>query len=157
MNDVRSTARIAFPILTAVWAGTIIGVSLIATPVKFQAPSLSMPVALEIGRYTFRLFTNLELGFLIAAIVIAWLARTRRITACVLAAVAIIVLLQRYWLLPELDRRVSQILAGSPVVFSHSHWMYAALDVFKPALLIAAAVLEYRSQSADAGKLRSLR
>jgi hypothetical protein len=59
--------------------------------------------------------------------------------------VAIQLLLQRYWLLPELDRQVSQILAGSPIAFSGLHWVYAGFDVFKPALLITAAVLEYRS------------
>jgi hypothetical protein len=129
----------------AVWAGAIIGVSLISTPVKFQAPSLTMPVGLEIGRYTFRLFANLELGFLIGAVITAIMARPRRITAFALGAVAVQLLLQRFWLLPELDRRVSQILAGSAIVFSAWHWVYVAFDVCKPALLIAAAAIEYNS------------
>lgn len=130
----------------AVWAGTIVGVSLISTPVKFQAPTLTMPVALEIGRYTFRLFANLELGFLVVILVAAAVVRPRRLTLFAIGAVAIQFMLQRFWLLPELDRGVSRILAGGPIVFSALHWLYAAFDVCKPVLLILAAVIECRSQ-----------
>lgn len=146
MNDLRTTARLLFLILVTVWAGAIIGVSLIATPVKFQAPSLSIPVGLEVGRYTFRLFARVELCFLIGVIVTASIAQPRRITVLALAVVAIQLLLQRYWLLPVLDYRVSQILAGGPALFSNSHWTYAAFEAIKTTLLIAAAAIEYRSQ-----------
>ena len=146
MNDARGTARGIFLIVAAVWAGAIIGVSFIATPVKFQAPSLTIPVGLEIGRYTFRLFARVELVFLIALIVTAFLARPRRVTLVALAIVAAAVLLERHWLLPVLDARVSQILAGGAISFSSSHWVYAALEAVKAALLIAAAGTEYRYQ-----------
>jgi hypothetical protein len=80
-----------------------------------------MPVALEIGRYTFRLLARVELCFLIAAIIAARIARPRSLTVFALAAVAVVVVLQHYWLLPALDHRVSQILAGGAVTFSTSH------------------------------------
>lgn len=141
MKRAGNTARIVFSILAAVWAGTIIGLSLIATPVKFQAPLLSMPVALEVGRYTFQFFANVELGFSILLIVSAAIARIRRFAAFAIGAVVLQVLLERFWLLPDLDRGVSRILAGGPVVFSNSHWIYAVFEVLKAALLIAAAWL----------------
>lgn len=146
MNDARGAALGIFLILAAVWAGAIIGVSFIATPVKFQAPSLTIPVGLEVGRYTFRLFARVELVFLIALIITAFVARPRRITVVALAIVAGAILVERYWLLPALDARVSQILAGGPISFSSSHWVYAALEAVKAALLIAATGIEYRSQ-----------
>jgi hypothetical protein len=37
-------------VLFILWAGLILGVSFIATPVKFMAQHLTMPVALEIGK-----------------------------------------------------------------------------------------------------------
>ena len=144
MSDPRSAARLVFLILTVLWAGAILGVSFIATPVKFQAPSLSMLVGLEVGRYTYRLFARLELCCLVGVIAAASLASARRITVVALALVSIQLLLERYWLLPELDRRVSQILAGGPVLFSNSHWVYAGFEALKVALLIAAAAFEYR-------------
>ena len=142
----KVTARIVFLMLITVWAGIVIGVSLLATPVKFQAPSLTMPVALEVGRYTFRLLARVELCFLIAVLIAARIARPRFITAIALVLVAAIVLLQRYWLLPALDHRVSQILAGGAISFSTGHWVYAVMEVAKSALLITAGVVEYRSQ-----------
>jgi hypothetical protein len=130
----------------ALWAAAIIGLSFIATPVKFQAPHLTMPVALEIGRYTFRLFSNVELGFLLAIVAAAAFARPRRITIVMLAVVAVQLLLERWWLLPELDARVSRILAGGAVAFSSSHWVYAVFDGLKTVLLIAATAIEYQPE-----------
>jgi hypothetical protein len=135
----RNAARLVLSLLTALWAGAIIGLSFIATPVKFQAPHLTMPVALEIGRYTFRLFSNVELGFLTATVIAALFARPRRATVVMLAMVAIQLLLERWWLLPELDARVAQILAGGAVTLTSSHWIYAVFDGLKAALLIGCA------------------
>ncbi|HXE62390.1 MAG TPA: hypothetical protein VN519_02565 [Bryobacteraceae bacterium] len=140
MKNGRTTARLVLSLLMTLWAGAIIGLSFIATPVKFQAPDLSMGVALEVGRYTFRLFSNVELGFLVAIVIAAGFARPRRIVIAMLGAVAVQLLLERWWLLPELDARVSQILAGGAVTFTSSHWIYAAFDVGKAALLIAGAI-----------------
>lgn len=139
-------AKLALFMLVTVWAGIIIGVSLIATPVKFQAPSLTMPVGLEVGRYTFRLLARVELCFLIAVLIAAGVARPRPITLLVLGLIAIQMLLQRYWLLPVLDNRVSQILAGNAVSVSIHHRVYAVMEIAKSALLITAAVLEFRFQ-----------
>jgi hypothetical protein len=144
----KTTARFILSLLMALWAGAIFGLSFLATPVKFQAPHLTMPVALEVGRYTFRLFSNVELGFLIAIVVAALVARPRRSTILILAVVAVQLLLGRWWLLPELDARVSRILAGGTVAFSPAHWIYAVFDGLKAVLLIAAATMENRSNSA---------
>ncbi|HLH04560.1 MAG TPA: hypothetical protein VKX25_17470 [Bryobacteraceae bacterium] len=145
MNSIRHAARATLPILATLWAGTIIGVSFVATPAKFQAASLSLRAGVEVGRYTFQWFSALELVFSSVVVVAAILARTKARIAIMLAVAVIELLLQRYWLLPELDRRVSEILAGAPVVFSPLHWMYAALDASKAALLITASAMEYRS------------
>jgi hypothetical protein len=143
---VNNRARIVISLLMALWAGAIIGLSFIATPVKFQAPHLTTPVALEVGRYTFGLFSNVELGFLIAIVIAAALAQPRRITVILLTAVAVQLLLERWWLLPELDARVSQILAGGAITFTSLHWIYATFDACKAALLICGALSSYTSR-----------
>ncbi len=44
------------PQLLLIWAGVALGVAFVATPAKFLAPSLSLPVALDVGRHTFAVY-----------------------------------------------------------------------------------------------------
>jgi hypothetical protein len=46
--------------LLFVWSGLLIGVSFVATPAKFLAPSLQLPQALDVGRWTFHVLTLME-------------------------------------------------------------------------------------------------
>lgn len=124
-------------------------------PVKFQAPSLTLPTAVEIGRYTFRLLARLELGFLLAALVLATIQKPQKKTIVVLALVMGVMTLQRYWLLPVLDDRVSQLLTGSTLTSSIHHRLYAVTEAIKVVLLITGAVVEYHSQTkSESNRLR---
>jgi hypothetical protein len=138
--------RILFLIVLAVWAGIIIGVSLIATPVKFQAPSLTLETGLEIGRYTFRFLGRVELCLLVITLAAAAIAQTPKAVWIVLALIIVILAVQHFWLLPFLDKRVSEILAGAPPSFSIRHKIFAAMEAGKALLLIAAAATGYYSQ-----------
>lgn len=46
-------APTALAALLLLWAGVLIGVSFLAAPAKFAAPSLSLPVAMDVGRQEF--------------------------------------------------------------------------------------------------------
>ncbi len=46
--------------LALLWIGLLIGVSFLATPAKFLAASLTLPVALDVGRHTFAIFNRVE-------------------------------------------------------------------------------------------------
>lgn len=146
LSVMKTDARIALLILAAVWAGIVIGVSLIATPAKFQAPSLTMQAGLEVGRYTFRMLGRVELCFLILTIAAATLARPGRVTTVILTLIVAIVALQRLWLLPYLDSRVSDIIAGAAPTFSIQHVIYTGMEIGKATLLIACAVIGFRSE-----------
>lgn len=139
-----TAARIIFLIAVAVWAGIIIGVSLIATPVKFQAPSLTLETGLEIGRYTFRFLGRVELCLLVITLAAGIIAQTPKTVWIVLALIIVVLAVQRFWLLPFLDNRVSEILAGAAPSFSIRHKIFAALEAAKAMLLIVAAAIAYR-------------
>ena len=58
----RRNAAAGALILATFWAGIVIGVSFIATIAKFDAPSLTLPVALDVGRHTFAPLARIEWG-----------------------------------------------------------------------------------------------
>jgi len=122
-----------------IWAGLILGVSFIATPVKFQAPNLTMPVALEVGKATFHLFNAIEWGVMIAIIVLTAISKnipTKWFMALTLVA---LLALQSFWLLPALDIRTDEVIAGGTPSPGHYHWFYIAAEIVKLALTIIAA------------------
>lgn len=61
-----------------IWAGLSIGVAFLATAAKFLAPSLSLPVALDVGRQTFRVYNRAELVLLAALIILGVWSKGRR-------------------------------------------------------------------------------
>jgi hypothetical protein len=119
------------------WLGILIGISFIATPVKFQAASLTRPVALDIGRATFRFFSRIEwllAALLFGAETVAKGAAWRWPLAVVVAA---IVLAQAVWLLPALDQRAAGIISGTALAPSPAHRVYGALEGLKLLALLA--------------------
>jgi hypothetical protein len=126
-----------FVFLAILWLGLLLGVSLLATAVKFQAPSLDLPTALDVGRVTFAMFSRIEWALstlVIASALLAgrWLAP--RLGAGV--ALAVMLVVQAVWLLPVLDARVGRILAGETVAASSHHLLYIAAEGLKALLLL---------------------
>ena len=59
MVRLRIAARLVLP---ALWLGLIIGISLIEAPLKFQAPGITIPLGLGIGRLVFTAMNIVELA-----------------------------------------------------------------------------------------------
>ena len=115
--------------------------SFLATPVKFEAPSLDLPTALEVGRVTFSLLLKVEGGLcllLLAADLLSAQSRALHIGASL--ALAAVLAAQALWLLPELDARVSQIIAGATVPASSHHLLYIAAESVKALALLGLSV-----------------
>ena len=143
--------------IAVLWLGILIGVSFLATPVKFQAPSLSLPVALDVGRATFALLSKVEWALVLGLLVAAF--RTSR-RLWVAGGVVLLISLgaQSFWLLPILDARVSQIMEGASVAPSQYHLVYIATDVLKVAVLLYLSVAEQnRVRVTDASRIKSAR
>jgi hypothetical protein len=120
-------------ILVSVWLGIVIGVSFMATPIKFAAPSLPLVTALEVGRVTFRLLNQVEWGFAAMLVVVVVALGSERRTDVLVAALVIgmIVLLQTVWLLPALARRTDALTAGLALAPSSLHTLFIAMEAFK--------------------------
>ena len=132
----KDRARLAVTLLAWLWAGLVIGVSFVATPVKFLAPSLSLTDALAVGRVTFEALKWIECVAVVALGTSIWIAAPRRRELALLGSVALILLCQYAWMLPILDARVQTIIDGQSLPPSSLHWIYTVLESMKVALLV---------------------
>ena len=132
-----------------IWAGLLLGVSFVATPAKFLAPSLPLAQALDVGRWTFHVLARIEWGFVALVAILLAVARLlgrQRIglTAGLLIAIGILLAAQSFYLRPPLDGRVLRIMAGETVAPGHMHTLYIAFEAIKLALLLAAGIVGLR-------------
>lgn len=128
-----------------VWMGMLLGVSFLATPVKFLAPSLTLPVALDVGRQTFGTFSIVEVLASLAVLTAAVLSGGKQLNTVVAALIGCLVAAQFLWLLPALDARVDIILQGRTPEESGLHNLYIAMDTAKLLLL---AMLAWSARAA---------
>ncbi|QDZ00231.1 DUF4149 domain-containing protein [Nitratireductor mangrovi] len=123
------------------WLGMLLGISFLATPVKFQAHSLDFPVALEVGRVTFATYSKVEWGLSLLLVIATFFPKASRPEIVFTAATVLVVAVQALWLLPILDARVEAVISGKLLLPSMHHTIYAAGEVAKAAALVAVALI----------------
>ncbi len=109
---------------------------MIATPVRFTAASITRSVALDVGRVVFAALNRVEFVALVLLLVIVRLSGSARRLWAYCAVLAVIVLLQGTWLLPELAARTEIILAGGEPPASFAHAFYSSLELIKIGVLL---------------------
>ena len=118
------------------WAGIVVGISFIEAPAKFGAPTLSYPVALDVGRTVFAASHQVQLG--LAALLAGGLAlvRPRRAVWLVAGAVVAVLAIQHVGLLPALDARARVVIGGGTPAGGSPHVVFVVLEVLKLAGLL---------------------
>ena len=119
-----------------VWAGMTVGISMIATPVRFTVESITRPVALDVGRVVFAALNKAELLALVLLLVVVRVSGRSREMWAWCAVLIIIVLAQGAWLIPELAARTDIIMSGGEPPPSSAHAIYSALELIKIGLLL---------------------
>jgi hypothetical protein len=132
-----------------IYAGLALGVAFIASPAKFLAPHLSLPVALEVGRHTFRVYNRIEWGLLALLLVWCGLQGAGWRAWATLIGVTLLVLVETTSLLPALDARVQVVLDGGTPPASSLHIFYTVTEVTKVALLLSAMLPITFTRAAD--------
>ncbi len=133
-----------------IWAGVLAGVSFVATPAKFLAPSLPMAQALDVGRWTFHVLAWIEWSFVagvMAMLAVAWRsgARGRGLVGTLIVVSTVVLAAETFVLRPQLDARVLRIMAGDSVLPSQAHNLYIALEALRLALILPAGIVAIRS------------
>ncbi|MCP4476056.1 MAG: hypothetical protein GY821_16160 [Gammaproteobacteria bacterium] len=121
------------------WAGLVLGISFIATPVKFMAPHLTMPVALEVGKATFHTFNRIE-WVMLGLMLIAVCFNTSILRWCLVGSLMFLMTLETFWLLSALDVRANRVIAtGEQATPGSLHWFYIIADSLKIIILLLGA------------------
>ena len=146
----RITQRVF--VFTLLWIGFVCAISFMETPLKFQAPSLTLPVALEIGHLVFHALNALEIGFAFAITAITllndWPRRIRALTHFI----ALLLATQTILLYTVLDARTLAIIHGLEVPERSFHPYYVALEGVKLVLLLYLAYLQLEEYDARVRK-----
>ena len=126
--------------LTFIWLGMVAAISFIEAPLKFQAPGITIPLGLGIGRLVFRALNSVEAVWAVVLIVAVVLGDGWSTTALVALGVAVAALIvQIVAVRPVLSRRTDAVLAAPddvPAERSGAHLWYVGFDLIKVAALI---------------------
>jgi hypothetical protein len=136
-EDLRVKPIILLVASCFLWAGMVLGISFLETPVKFTAPSVTLPIGLDVGRHVFGMFNKFEIAWALLSCGLMLSVGVRRTARLPLIAAACIVGLQTVWLLPVLDARVGLILSGQTPPPAPYHLIYVVLEVIKLICLVA--------------------
>ncbi len=129
----RKLLQVAIPFI---WFGMIAAISFMEAPLKFQAPGITLPLGLSVGRLIFFALNKIEIA--LAVIFILSLLGSRalgRVAKVSFGCVVLILVTETVWLLPVLDVRAEQVISGTAAPFSNFHLFYIALDAIKLILL----------------------
>ena len=129
----RKLPQIATPLI---WFAMIAAISFMEAPLKFQAPGITLPLGLSVGRLIFFALNKIEI--VLAVIFILSLLGSRTIGRAAMVTFGVIVAIlvaETVWLLPALDIRAEQVITGTGEPFSNLHLFYIALDAIKLILL----------------------
>jgi len=133
------------------WVGMTIGVSMIATPVRFTAETITRPIALDVGRVVFAALNKAELvALVILLIVVRASGRSARLWGFC-AVLALIVIAQSAWLTPELAARTQMIINGVEPAQSYAHAIYSSLELLKIGSLLFLGFSSLASGTSNAG------
>jgi hypothetical protein len=119
-----------------VWFGMTAGVSLLATPVRFSAATITREIALDVGQVVFAALNKAEFVALIILLILVRLTGFAKDLWAACGALALILIAQSMWLLPELSARTQQIIAGTEPPPSFVHGAYSILELSKLLLLL---------------------
>ena len=137
--------RLAIAVL---WIGMVGAIGFIEAPLKFQAPGITIPLGLGIGRLVFMALNIAEGVLLIALVALSiWPASARlaRGRAAWLVGLAVVFLVKILVVRPPLNARTDLVLSGADPGQSPWQYVYIACDLGTLAILLVFAVLAARS------------
>ncbi|MGW8123493.1 hypothetical protein ACV07N_12605 [Roseivirga echinicomitans] len=133
--EVKSPISVASVFL---WIGFVSAISFMESWLKFQAPGITIPLGLGIGRLVFGVLNKIEWVLAIAIVIQMYVHKTALFNPKTLIFLLplVILILQTFWLLPRLDARAEMHIQGIVPPASTLHYYYAGSEVVKVVCLL---------------------
>jgi hypothetical protein len=134
------------------WIGFVCAISFMEARLKFQAPGITLPLGLGIGRLVFSMLNKIEWVFAIAIVVQLVIHKARLLSAKTVTFLLPLTLLfiQTLWLLPALDARAEMYIQNTIPPASNLHFYYAGAEVIKVICLLIYGITLFKKK--DHGK-----
>jgi len=144
MNATKYPVAIAAVFL---WIGFVSAISFMEAWLKFQAPGITLPLGLGIGRLVFHALNKVELtlSIIIVASMLFSGIKGFKWKYLFFAIPFLILVLQSLWLLPQLDARAEMHIQGQAVTPSNLHFYYVGFEVIKTACLTVFGIKLFKS------------
>ena len=131
----------------ALWMGLLLGVCFYAAPIKFTAEGVGLEELLAVGKVTFQGFTWVEFG-MFALLCLTSLKVLNKKIRSLLVILLLMLIVQKFMILPVLDKALDQTVAGTPTHKGGLHWLYAVMDGTKVILLFVMYLFQRQSHHA---------
>ena len=129
------------------WIGFVCAISFMEAWLKFQAPGITVPLGLGIGRLVFGMLNKVEWVFAIAILAGMFSDNIQQVSYKVLfffIPLAILAI-QTIWLLPALDAQAALYISGKPVGASTYHLYFVAAEIVKVSCLLLFGIGQFRT------------
>ena len=130
--------------MNLVWLGFDLSICFMEAWIKFNAPSAKKEQILDVGRHVFSALNTVEIAFAWTGL---WLATLvpgpKREAVLAMSALAGLVCLEGFYMIPALSRRISDTIKGKEVVKSHLHAIEAVISVAKVGILTSTAIFTH--------------
>ena len=122
---------------TFLWIGFVSAISFMEAWLKFQAPGVTIPIGLGIGRLVFFALNKVEWFLVIMIMGNLVFSKTPVVTFknTLFFIPILMLLLQSIWALPALDTRATLYIQEQTVSPSNLHFYYVGMEIIKIACL----------------------
>lgn len=131
-------------VLPSIWIGLIIAIDLIEAPLKFQAPGITIPLGLGIGRLVFLAMNIVEVVIAVLLAIALWKPRADRRAWTLFGALALTLGIKVLVIRPWLSQYTNAVLEGTSEGGSLAHYFYIAADAVIAVLLVWFLVSQVR-------------
>ncbi len=130
MTTVKHPVAVVFIFL---WIGFVCAISFMEAWLKFQAPGITLALGLGIGRIVFDALNKVEWVLAIGIFTSIMLSGkdTLRTKNWLWLVIVLLLTIQTFWLLPELDTRAELHIQNRQIPTSNLHFYYVAIEAVK--------------------------